>query len=152
MYLQDRIEEQLNGADDEEYLEIDIDDTLDDAEVVEAVSHAVENIFGIVRLATMVCDIDVAAMYPSIIMALNVSRETKKCTIMGIDGYPMIWMVDKKDKTKKLVVDMYAVERVISGLTATNENAVAICHEFLGLPNYREMHEELMQATQNNTF
>ncbi len=77
-------------------------------------------------LCLMVSDIDVVSQYPNVQRAFNISRETKKSTILGIDG---------RD---------YGDINIFFGHYATPlENAVHLGSEFFGLPSFEEMSRRL---------
>lgn len=67
-------------------------------------------------------DIDLSALYPSITMACNISRETKTGTMIRIENHP--------DQDVRTLASM---------LISLQENAVPISQKFFGLPGYEDM-------------
>lgn len=71
-------------------------------------------------------DLDVSSMYPSIMSAFNISKETALSTAIQINGH-----------------DKYEMESFFGGINQPEINAVDLCHRFFGLPDYTEMAEML---------
>ena len=67
-------------------------------------------------------DIDLSAAYPTAIIQLNISRETKRKSIVDLDGY-------SDDEKYALFSDMYGEK----------ENAVKVCKKYFNLPSYTEI-------------
>ena len=75
-------------------------------------------------------DVDFSAMYPTVGAAMNISKETKRWSLLSIDG--------KRD------------DRLYSLMVSTTENAVHIGATYFGLPNYSQM-SELFSEHRRNT-
>ena len=69
-------------------------------------------------------DIDMTALYPSIIKGFNISKETKLFTAVEIDGHPLS-----------------AIEDYFGNIHSVHENCVYIGKTFYGLPDFKEMTE-----------
>lgn len=76
-----------------------------------------------------VSDIDLSAIYPTIDMACNISRETKLATMIRVLGFP--------DADVRLFSSL---------ILSVTENAIAIGTKFFGLPGYHEMDELFKQS------
>lgn len=63
-------------------------------------------------------------MYPSILSAFNISKETTLSTTFEINGFP------KSD-----------VEIFFSNVTSPEINSVFLCNKFFDLPNYQDMEQ-----------
>lgn len=83
------------------------------------------------KLQYVVLDLDVTSEYPSLARALNICKDTKVLTLLGIEGF------NKTD-----IVDF------CGHLLAAKENAVYLCNKYLNLPDYKEMGE--LFDTHNN--
>ena len=120
------------------------------------------------RLMKFVCDIDVSSMYPSLLICLNVSRETKVYYVISIDDSGRTGKVDVNQvmptnftcyrDEQELVAAGLSPERVFAtfdvnefflGAIYTKENAVAVGSQYFNLPNYEEM-SELIDAKLGN--
>ncbi len=73
-------------------------------------------------MSLYVCDLDEVSLYPSIMRALNSSRMTLRFVPFEIVG-----------KRRE------AIQNYFSNLVHVRENAVILCAEFHGLPNYTKM-------------
>lgn len=109
---------------------------------------------GIYRLC---CDLDVTSFYPSLTIAMNISRETKEATVLWITGCPHsieelqrmqeeISLLPQKEKTKAEkkydnVVKQNAeyIFEFFSRYPAVTENAVKLCEQHFNIPGYDEM-------------
>lgn len=110
---------------------------------------------GIYRLC---CDLDVTSFYPSITIAMNISRETKEATVLWITGCPYsieelqrmreeIDLLPQKEKTKaeKKYADKIVKQNAeyifefFSRYPAVVENAVKLCEQHFNIPGYDEM-------------
>ena len=97
-------------------------------------------------------------MYPSIASAMNVSKLTKFATVLHVDGAPYTleeinaaytaYKECKVDKEKKALKNHYEaltlansewLDSLFGRLATPEENAVDICHQLFGLPNFSEM-------------
>jgi len=67
-------------------------------------------------------DEDVGSEYPNTMSGLNISKETKLSTMIGINGFKY------ED-----------IEPLFGGLASPMENAVPLCNKYFNLPNYQEM-------------
>lgn len=74
------------------------------------------------KLNYMVLDLDVTSEYPSISRAMNICKDTKIITLLGIEGH---------DKSQ--IVDF------CGHFLATKENSVYLCNKYFDLPDYQEM-------------
>lgn len=121
---------------------------------------------GIYRLC---CDLDVTSFYPSITIAMNISRETKECTVLWITGCPYsldelkshIEEINKLDGPAKTKAEEKFSDTIVkqnaeyifqffSNYPTVLENAVSLCKQHFNIPNYEEM-LELFQKTHNLT-
>ena len=73
-------------------------------------------------LLVFASDLDFKAIYPSFKSGFGISKETKLATCVEVQG-------NHKE----------SIEALFGGLANPPENAVWICNDFLGLPNYEEM-------------
>lgn len=76
------------------------------------------------QVCIMTNDLDVSSMYPSVLSAFNISKETTLATIIGINGYPP-----------------EMTEIFCSGLIQPEISAEEISSKFYGLASYTEMLE-----------
>ncbi len=67
-------------------------------------------------------DIDLASIYPNVMITINISRETRISTIVVINGF-----------------SEYKTQMFVAMVISVNENAVPICTEYFNLPGYEEM-------------
>lgn len=67
-------------------------------------------------------DIDFSSMYPSVTDGASISKQTKRSTVVSIDG-----------------LDYYKTQNYFSLVISTPENAVKIGHDYYRLPSYEEM-------------
>ena len=89
-------------------------------------------------------DLDVSSFYPSMTIAANVSRETKVFTTLWMDGcpYTLEQIEDEPDEKRQDEMARENAEHVYTVfglLPCVKENAVALCHNLFGLPNYEEI-------------
>ena len=77
------------------------------------------------NLCIMVSDIDVAAEYPSLTQAMQISKQCKRATVLAIDGFKFIDIND-----------------FFGHYVAVEENCVAVGNKFFNLPTYSEAIEE----------
>jgi hypothetical protein len=75
-------------------------------------------------LCMFICDLDVSSMYPSIVMAFNIARETKLLSTLNIID------IDQKEKP---------IDEFFGLLSSPYENAVQICNDYFHLPSYLEL-------------
>ncbi len=61
-------------------------------------------------------------MYPSLVCAFNICKETKLMCSLQLEGYTAQDMED-----------------FFTSIAAPKENAVHVCHKFFNLPNYKEI-------------
>ena len=74
-------------------------------------------------------------MYPSTMMAFNVSKQTKLCTVLGIEGFQPQFEI--KGKQKKVIHD--PVNEFFTHISAPTENAVWLSEKYFNLMNYATM-------------
>lgn len=74
-------------------------------------------------------DLDFKAYYPSTESMYGLSKETKICTVVGIDSRK----------------DVEYIEGIMGGIASPQANAVWIGHDYFGLPNYEEWQELAMK-------
>jgi hypothetical protein len=79
-----------------------------------------------------VSDMDFSAMYPSVIMAANISKESKIGTVLAIDGH--------KDNNQ--------IEQLMCSIVAGQENAVVMGQKLFKLPGYDKMERLFLQHIQ----
>jgi hypothetical protein len=82
-----------------------------------------------------VSDLDFTAMYPSIIMAFNIAKESKIGTILKINN--------EKDMNK--------IEQLICSLVAPQENAVIMGTRLFKLPGYDKMEKLFLQKIKKHS-
>jgi len=75
-----------------------------------------------------VSDLDFKSIYPSIEIALNISRATTLFAVQKI--------LDESIKQEDVI---HPIHDLFSSLISLKENAVYICNRFFHLPSYREM-------------
>jgi hypothetical protein len=80
-------------------------------------------------LHCFVNDVDFSAMYPTVTMASNISKETKRSTILAVLGAHV----------QKRYHPQQAAELLYGHLVSIEENAVHVAEVYFGLPNYAEM-------------
>lgn len=102
----------------------------------------------ITNLFTMVCDIDVASMYPSTMIAFNISKQTKILTCFGIEGCKVIFG-KKKGKENKPSIVYDPVNDFFMHVSAPTENAVWLGKKFFNLLDYQEALALYQQYKQN---
>lgn len=76
----------------------------------------------ITMLHAFVNDIDFSSMYPSVTDGANISKQTKRSTVVSIDGR-----------------DYFTTQHYFSLLVSPSSNAVKIGQEYFKLPSYEEM-------------
>lgn len=89
-------------------------------------------------------DLDVSSFYPSMTIASNVSRETKLFTTLWVEGCPHTLDEIESEANPRRQSEMAKenaehIYAVFGLLPCVKENAVTVCHELFGLPNYQEM-------------
>lgn len=84
--------------------------------------HAVREFSSPSLVSILTNDLDVSSMYPSIMSAFNISKESSICTVLEIQGY-----------------EHAGLERFFSGINQPEVNTVDLTHDYLGLPNYKQM-------------
>ena len=111
-------------------------------------------------LYRLCCDLDVTSFYPSLTIAMNISRETKLCTVLWIEGCPYTLeylqsLTDRintmsKDKERERLIkeqercakrNAEYIFAFFSNYPTILENAVSICKEHFNIPGYQEMLE-----------
>jgi len=102
----------------------------------------------ITNLFTMVCDIDVGAMYPNTMVAFNIAKQTKLLTCLGIDGFKVIFG-KKKGKENKPSIEYDPVNDFFTHVSAPTENAVWLGKKFFNLVDYQEALDLYYQYKQN---
>lgn len=83
---------------------------------------ALEGIDRTTQVSIMTNDLDVSSMYPSILSAFNISKETALTTLLGINGF---------DKTM--------IEPLCSGLNCPRTSAMQLATTFYKYPSYSQM-------------
>ena len=110
---------------------------------------------GIYRLC---CDLDVTSFYPSLTIAMNISRETKEATVLWITGCP--YSIEELQRMREEIEQLPAAEKkkaekryadtivkqnaeyifeFFSRYPAVVENAVKLCEQHFNIPGYDEM-------------
>lgn len=89
-------------------------------------------------------DLDVSSFYPSVTVACNISRETKLASVLWIEGcpYEIDTILNEKEAGKRKEMAKANAEyfnTLFGRVPFVRENAVAIGHEYFGLPDYSEM-------------
>jgi hypothetical protein len=95
-------------------------------------SVSVEGLGYNTQIVLMVNDLDEKSMYPCTIRAFNLSKETRHCTVLGINGY-----------------DKSAIETFGTAVNNPIGSSVQLCTTFLGLPSYEEMLKLVEDKIQN---
>ena len=103
----------------------------------------------IYRLAA---DIDVSSFYPSVTIAQNISRETKIASVLWVEGDPHSIeeiQAEKNAQEQKLMAKANSEYHfsLFGRVPCVAENAVAVCHEYFGMPNYEEMLKLVTEET-----
>ena len=85
-----------------------------------------------------------ASFYPSVTVACNISRETKLASVLWIEGcpYEIDTILNEKEAGKRKEMAKANAEyfnTLFGRVPFVRENAVAIGHEYFGLPDYSEM-------------
>lgn len=106
----------------------------------------------------LVNDIDATSLYPSIQMSTNLSRESRFASVLWIEGAPytlqqlnqMYDAIEQEEdpSTKRKLAREYKdailansdyIENFFGAFFTTRENAVQVCHDHFGLPNFEEI-------------
>jgi hypothetical protein len=87
----------------------------------------VKELLGIVndvvsKMVLLVSDLDVARMYPSIMAACNIDRDTKRMTVLQVEN-----------------CDAHRIVDFMGHLLFPKENAAYLCNQYFNLPSYTEM-------------
>lgn len=75
-------------------------------------------------------------MYPSTMIAFNVAKQTKLATVLGIEGFEVIFDKPETAKDRKVVFD--PVNEFYSHISAVSENAVMLGEKYFNLVSYEE--------------
>lgn len=99
-------------------------------------------------------DLDVSSFYPSMLIASNMSRETKEYTTVWVEGchYSIEEILKEENPKKQSEMAKKNAEYIYAlyGLLSfPKENAVHICNKYFGLPNYDEMLELITKGEIN---
>ena len=97
-------------------------------------------------------------MYPSIAMAMNISRDTKYATVLHVDGCPYtLEQIDaicktidlEKDQKKKaeltrqyeamIAANTAYLDTLFGKLSCPDENCVDLCKQLFNMPDFAEM-------------
>ena len=103
-------------------------------------------------------------MYPSIAMAMNISRDTKYATVLHVDGCPYtleqisetynMMDIEKDSKKKSELKNRYEemisantayLDTLFGKLTCPDENCVDLCNQLFNMPDFSEMSELFKQ-------
>ena len=95
-------------------------------------------------LYKLCCDLDVTSFYPSLVESFNISKETKRATILLADflphGNPSHFnALPEEMQEDAAVANAEATYRFFSRFPSVEENAVALGHEYFNLPGYIDM-------------
>lgn len=88
------------------------------------------------QLYCMVCDIDVSSMYPSTMIAFNVAKQTKLATVLGIEGFEVLFDKPETAKDRKVIFD--PVNEFYTHISAVSENAIFLGEKYFNLVSYEE--------------
>lgn len=94
-----------------------------------ALGVSIEALTGIKRptqVSILVNDLDVSSMFPSILSAFNISKETQLSSILSINGHPRSH-----------------VEVLCAGLSQPDISCMELCEIFYGYPTYNGMLDEI---------
>lgn len=102
-----------------------------------------------------VFDLDLTSIYPSLVEACNISKETKLSTCLNIIGNTLYLVnqqkrideLEKSDKEydkKKLLITGEIVENLFINLINTQQNSVQIGEDYFGIDNYDDMLSKYM--------
>ena len=94
-----------------------------------ALGVSIEALTGIKRptqVSILVNDLDVSSMFPSILSAFNISKETQLSSILSINGHPRSH-----------------VEVLCAGLSQPDISCMELCEMFYGYPTYNGMLDEI---------
>lgn len=75
-------------------------------------------------------------MYPSTMIAFNVAKQTKLATVLGIEGFEVIFDKPETAKDRKVVFD--PVNEFYTHISAVSENAVMLGEKYFNLVSYEE--------------
>ena len=78
------------------------------------------------QVSILVNDLDVSSMFPSILSAFNISKETQLSSILSINGHPRSH-----------------VEVLCAGLSQPDISCMELCEMFYGYPTYNGMLDEI---------
>lgn len=95
-------------------------------------------------LYKLCCDLDVTSFYPSLVESFNISKDTKRATILMMDCLPTgnpdtFNAMGDSQKATAALQNAEAMYKFFSRLPSVEENAVALGHEYFNLPSYMEM-------------
>ena len=117
---------------------------LDPAFMKEIGGKTVEEIDLPTYLYKLCCDLDVTSFYPSLVESFNISKMTKKSTILLMDCLPVgtperFNPLPDSQKAEAALQNAEGMYRFFARLPSTMENAVALGHEYFNLPSYIDM-------------
>ncbi len=75
-------------------------------------------------------------MYPSTMIAFNVAKQTKLATVLGIEGFQVLF--DKPETAKDRKVTFDPVNEFFTHCSATSENCVMLASKYFNLVSYEE--------------
>ena len=106
----------------------------------------------------LVNDIDATSLYPSIQMSTNLSRKSRFASVLWIEGAPytlqqlnqMVEMINNEEDqaTRRKLMREYKdavlansdyIENFFGAYFTVRENAVQVCHDHFGLPDFQEI-------------
>lgn len=75
-------------------------------------------------------------MYPSTMIAFNVAKQTKLATVLGIEGFHVIFDKPETAKDRKVIFD--PVNEFYTHVSAVSENSVFLGEKYFNLVSYEE--------------
>ena len=83
-------------------------------------------------------------MYPSTMIAFNVSKQTKLATVLGIEGFKVEFDKPETAKDRKVIFD--PVNEFFTHIAAVSENAVWLGEKYFNLVSYEEALKLYMES------
>ena len=94
------------------------------------------------KLYKLCCDLDVTSFYPSLTHACNISRRTKRFTVLHCDGCPYtLEQLQEQTNDDAVKQNSETIDLCFGRLSALEENAVTMGHDYFNLPNFTEMYQ-----------
>lgn len=75
-------------------------------------------------------------MYPSTMIAFNVAKQTKLATVLGIEGFHVLFDKPETAKDRKVIFD--PVNEFFTHVSAVSENSVWLGEKYFNLVSYED--------------